>query len=108
MSLVVEKCPYRRIPPDDFVEVGDHPYVGEAVEIREASTVRARDLDRRRAARVSNCLQRHPVHLGVRRADVSDRAVDDRLDGTTVEQSLYERKCCTANREPPETQRPGK
>ena len=41
-------------------------------------------------ARVGDRLQRHPVQLGVRRADVPDRAVDDRFDDTTVEQAFHE------------------
>ena len=90
MLFVVEKCAHRRIPAHDLVEVRDDPDVGEAVEIREASTVRTRDLDRRRAPRVGDWLQRHPVQLGVRRADVPDRAVDDRFDDATVEQAFDE------------------
>ncbi len=35
-------------------------------------------------------LQRHPVQLGVRRADVPDRAIDDRFDDATVEQAFHE------------------
>ena len=108
MPFVVEERSHRGFPADDLVKVGDYPDVGEAVEICKASTMRCRDLDRRLAPRVCHRLQRHPVELGVRRADVSDRVVDDRLDDATVEQAFHERERRTTDRESPETQGSGK
>jgi hypothetical protein len=103
---VVEERRDGRIPARRLVQVREHPEVREAFEVVEAAAVRLEHLDPRLAARVRDRLEGHAVEVRVRRGDEADRAVDDRLDGSPVEQGLDERQCGTDDREAPEDERP--
>ena len=77
-------------PADGFVQVRDHPDVGEAVEIGEAAAMGLREHDPRWAGVVRRGLQRHAVEGGVGRADMPDRLVVDRASPALVEERLDE------------------